>query len=521
VREKAPLAPYHGRATAPVTSARSAPMVIYQLQYLRAIAAVSVVLCHASYYVREYRDDPRMWDIFDRAGAFGVVLFFAISGYLMAQLAQSTSGLRFMVHRLIRIYPIYWLCVFVVVSGNRLFGTTVSFDPLALLLVPGGTTSYALGVEWTLPFELTFYAIIFGIIVLRLPRFLPLFGAAWVVAIEAVFALRPDLQQGQFPLLLNLPLSQYSLAFAAGLLVPFANRRRYVGPATLLVALGALAMSEAMPGLALSFGLMCLGCLLLVAVATSPRGTSAHLPNQTLVRLGDWSYALYLCHVPVITALCRTLSPSVPAMQLWFAAVGLPIMVAILVGKIDLAMYRVLKTWVDGSGDLVRGALCGVYLVSIASVGGYTYVQMVRVMIASTESVAIASQIQTAMNANRTTLAAAAESVGLRPNNMLRGFFDGADPRAPGQIYFQGWAADATGGDPALRVLIFQCGHYLGVILTQVSRPDVGAALRLGGERYGFNGGLTGPAGCESADVEGLILSRSGQYSTFSTRVRR
>jgi exopolysaccharide production protein ExoZ len=492
-------------------------MVIYQLQYLRAIAAVSVVLCHASYYVREYRNDPRMWDIFDRAGAFGVVLFFAISGYLMAQLAQSTSGLRFMVHRLIRIYPVYWLCVLGVVWGNRLFGTTVSFDPLALLLVPGGTTSYALGVEWTLPFELTFYVIIFGIIVLGLPRFLPLFGAAWVVAIEAVFALRPDLQQGQFPLLLNLPLSQYSLAFAAGLLVPFANRRRYVGPATLLVALGALAMSEAMPGLALSFGLMCLGCVLLVAVATHPRGTSAHLPNQTLVRLGDWSYALYLCHVPVIMAVCRALSNTVPPMQLWVAAIGTPVIVATIVGRIDLAIYRFLKIWVDGSGKLVSGTLCAVFFVSMAGVGGYTYYHVYRVERASVDSGEIAAKIQSTMNANQSSLAAAAEYVGLRSDNALRGFFDNAKEREPGQINIQGWAVDATGSNRPVRVLVFLCGHYLGVVLPWNSRPDVAAVLRLSGNNYGFDTALSAPVECEASDVEGLLLSNDGTYSVVAT----
>ena len=100
---------------------KRASSTIYPLQYLRAIAAFSVVLCHASYYVKDIRGDGRMWEIFDRAGYLGVVLFFAISGYLMAQLAEKATGLRFLAHRLIRIYPIYWLCVFTVLLVERIF----------------------------------------------------------------------------------------------------------------------------------------------------------------------------------------------------------------------------------------------------------------------------------------------------------------------------------------------------------------------------------------------------------------
>jgi exopolysaccharide production protein ExoZ len=91
--------------------ARAAPSkstVNYRLQYLRALAAVSVVVCHASYYLMAARGDSSLWVTFGRGGLFGVMLFFAISGYLMAQLAPGATSLRFMAHRLIRIYPPYW-----------------------------------------------------------------------------------------------------------------------------------------------------------------------------------------------------------------------------------------------------------------------------------------------------------------------------------------------------------------------------------------------------------------------------
>jgi exopolysaccharide production protein ExoZ len=47
------------------------------------------------------------------------MLLFAISGYLMGQLAPGATSLRFMAHRLIRIYPPYSLVVLVVAVVRR------------------------------------------------------------------------------------------------------------------------------------------------------------------------------------------------------------------------------------------------------------------------------------------------------------------------------------------------------------------------------------------------------------------
>jgi peptidoglycan/LPS O-acetylase OafA/YrhL len=68
---------------------------------LRANAAISVVLCH-THYLMVARGDSWLWNIFARAGLVGVMLLFAISGYLMAARA-GRDQLRFMAHKLIRI----------------------------------------------------------------------------------------------------------------------------------------------------------------------------------------------------------------------------------------------------------------------------------------------------------------------------------------------------------------------------------------------------------------------------------
>jgi exopolysaccharide production protein ExoZ len=503
-------------------SLRISQTMIYPLQYLRAIAAFSVVLCHASYYVFQARGDGRMWEIFARAGTLGVFLFFAISGYLMAYLAENATGMRFLAHRLIRIYPIYWLCIFGVVVFSYLFGNTIRPDPLALMLVPGATRSYVLGVEWTLPFELTFYLIVFAVIAIGLRRRLPALAIVWVLLIELFLIVRPSLQQGQFPMLLHLPLSQYSLPFAAGLLVPFAIRKRWIGAAAPLLAIAMLVASEAIAsiGIAWSSGFMGLGCVLLVATAVQSGLTSTAPPNQPLVALGDWSYALYLCHVPVIRALCWALPASVPSMQLWFAALGAPIFVAILLGKIDLAMYRQLKSWVDRSSATAKAVLCLVFIATILSVSAYSYVQVIRTRIASAETSPLAAKILASMDANQSKLMSAAKSAGLRQDDALVGHFDGVYDSGK-EIRVQGWAADGAMSNRSLRVLIFHCGRYLGVVLPQDSRPDVAAVLRNGSDHNGFNISVPMQAGCESNVVDGLMATDDGSFAIISGQLQR
>jgi exopolysaccharide production protein ExoZ len=494
---------------------RTTQSMIYPLQYLRAAAAFCVVLCHASYYVSQARGDSRMWEIFARAGTLGVFLFFAISGYLMAHLAENASGMRFLVHRLIRIYPIYWLCIFAVIAISYVFGNSVRPDLFALLLVPGVTRAYVLGVEWTLPFELTFYLIVFAVIITGLRKFVPALALVWFLVIELFLVIRPGLQQGQFPMLLHLPFSQYSLPFAAGLLVPFAVRRGWIGPATPLLAIAMLVATEAAAsiGLGWSSGLMALGCVLLVATAVQSGHTSKASPNLPLLALGDWSYALYLCHVPIIRALCWAIPLSISSMQLWFAALGAPIVVAVLVGKIDLAMYRKLKLWVDRSSAKTRAVLGLAFILSIISISAYSYVRVIRMQKTFAQTSAMAAKILAAMGADETKLSFAAKAAGLHQNDALVGSFDHIY-QSDKNIRVQGWAASNVSAQTTVRVMVFHCGRYLGVVFPQDSRPDVAALLKQGGnDHYGLNAEVSAQAPCESDSVDGLITSNDGGFS--------
>lgn len=499
---------------------RPRPLTIYPLQYLRAFAAFAVVLCHASYYVMQSRGDGSMWQVFARAGTFGVVLFFAISGFLMAELATNTPPLKFLAHRLIRIYPIYWLCVVVVVAISHLGPVPIYPDLLSLLLVPGGTRAYVLGVEWTLPFELTFYLIVFAIVASRLQRRLPAIAVAWVALIEVLAWKWPGLQQGQFPLLLNLPFSQFSLAFAAGLLVPKMIERGLVGPATPLFAVAMIGCNEAGGSISpiLSSSLMGFGCVLLVAAAVNAgRKGTAH-PKGYLTALGDWSYALYLIHVPLIRALCAVLPASVPIMTLWVACLSAPLAVAVLFGKIDLRMYKALKTRVDGSGHRLCLALAMTFLLMVAAVSALSYLRIYRAWALATDVSAIAAKVESSMEADLSRLPAAASAAGLRPDDAIKGYFDNVYFTAEG-MQVQGWAADSSPSHRKIRVLIFYCGRFAGAALVQDSRPDVATLLQAPTADLGFNTSLSIHTRCAAPAIKGLLIGSDGSYAIMEKSV--
>ena len=106
------------------------------LQWLRAFAALSVVLYHASVYLDRFVGDDRFLRLFDgRFGLLGVAIFFAISGYLMAEILPRTDPWSFLTHRIVRIYPIFFIVLGSLIVAR---GKLHEYDLWAMTLVPVG-----------------------------------------------------------------------------------------------------------------------------------------------------------------------------------------------------------------------------------------------------------------------------------------------------------------------------------------------------------------------------------------------
>jgi peptidoglycan/LPS O-acetylase OafA/YrhL len=165
---------------------------------LRGLAALSVVLYHYSMFW-VFGWPPRIWaNLPDTAasadlpmtwmyqfpvrqrrdwiptidwGAFGVALFFLISGFVIANSVKRYSPREFLINRLLRIYPTYavgFACVVGVLAlSGALYGRGFPYSTSQVLahMLPG--IRQALGsvyidpVIWTLETEIKFYAVVF------------------------------------------------------------------------------------------------------------------------------------------------------------------------------------------------------------------------------------------------------------------------------------------------------------------------------------------------------------------------
>ncbi len=131
--------------------------MLYSIQFARALAALFVVYFHIAHHVA----------ILPQFGAFGVDVFFVISGFIIAKVASETPQ-YFFLKRLIRIVPLYWiftLIVFLVAKINpELFKSTIpTIENLlkSLFFIPYSGVDdiikplYFIG--WSLNYEMFFY----------------------------------------------------------------------------------------------------------------------------------------------------------------------------------------------------------------------------------------------------------------------------------------------------------------------------------------------------------------------------
>ena len=186
---------------------------ILEIQILRAVAALAVVVMHIGIELRYWAKATINWT---EPGNAGVDLFFVISGFIMVFIAWDRFGSRgapvdFFVRRLIRIVPLYWLVTTGYVLANSYPASRII---TSYLFVPDFSANAApLPVVlqgWTLNYEMFFY------LVLALALFLPR-----LIAISCVSALLAAL------VLLKVPTYGNSviLEFVLGLWIGWAFQR--------------------------------------------------------------------------------------------------------------------------------------------------------------------------------------------------------------------------------------------------------------------------------------------------------
>jgi len=321
-------------------------MRLDSVQALRAVAALGVLVFHL-YEQQRLVVEASLERVAAQAemgliaglwanGYSGVDLFFVISGFIMIFITADTppgrdSVWQFVKSRVRRIYPLWWVfCLLLMAYYWIQFGSPFDqgqilggADPVAylvnsFLLIP--QESFPIyGQGWTLVHEMYFYFVFAAL--LFLPRRIRYWGlAGWAVTtagfVMAGFA-APRAQN-----YLGLIGSMHTFQFLAGAVVGMLLvHRRIVMPRTMLaigVGLTLLALSFYSDGHAhlMTYGRIFVYTLPFALVIYGLVGLEMQNGLRVpawIVRVGDWSYSLYLCHSLVLTVIVRAL----PTIRSW------------------------------------------------------------------------------------------------------------------------------------------------------------------------------------------------------------
>ncbi len=293
---------------------------VSRLDHLRFLAASMVIFYHTftdNFGLGHSTYNPFMGLV--EQGHMGVGLFMVLSGYLLTSIAygKQVKYFDFIKNRILRIYPLYLLCVIVMLCGWRLDYT---FTQALSLFFPFVNTLQDVklplfGHLWTVAVELQFY-LIFPFLV----RFLEEKGVGFALALLAVTVFFKILLWKSMGSVTNVSyitllgrIDQFMVGMLAAYLVKRFMDNRKISPAWLLASLGFAAVvisifagNEGLIGIDQSWFMALwptvealMWAFLIVAYAHANFRMPASL-DLSLARLGQLSFSMYCMHYVII-----------------------------------------------------------------------------------------------------------------------------------------------------------------------------------------------------------------------------
>jgi len=139
--------------------------MLINIQFLRFVAAMLVVLYHGSAHVRDSGiEQGAFFALAEAIGFAGVDVFFVISGFIMAFTTHSAGGLgdgwAFARRRVARIYSGYWpFFLFALLLYSWIRPEHVGSSSLLRSAILWPANELLIAVSWTLIFEMFFYVL--------------------------------------------------------------------------------------------------------------------------------------------------------------------------------------------------------------------------------------------------------------------------------------------------------------------------------------------------------------------------
>jgi exopolysaccharide production protein ExoZ len=284
------------------------------VQCLRAVAAFLVVAYHA---VEQWTTRVPGYPAGDYwpNGSAGVDIFFVISGLVMTISVRRNSGRHnaawtFSRDRIVRIVPLYWIITTLKIAAVLAAPALASRTTLEPFYVIGsyaflpvhdalGIIRPVLPVGWTLTYEMLFYILVAGALLIRAPL-----GRVCIPSLLAFAAIAFVGPPDGFA---NTIVVEFVFGVAIGNAIPWLQSLpKALGAVIGTIAFALLLVVPIIDGLArpLTWGLP--AACIVAAVVSTEMTIRQHLPRW-LLGAGNASYATYLTHgfaVPAVFVLC-------------------------------------------------------------------------------------------------------------------------------------------------------------------------------------------------------------------------
>jgi len=282
--------------------------MILSMQYMRAVAALLVVIHHARFKASIYSTNPLEW--FNVGGA-GVDLFFIISGFIMCYTVDNKkiSVRKFLIARVKRIIPLYWvltsfaLLVFMFYPDKINSSGGVTNIAASYFLFPT-TDSYLIKNGWTLSYEFLFYSLFaIGLLLTTKIRFLiPIILIVTLVSAGAFYETNNPI--------LNFMTDQFLLEFVFGIFLFYFFKKVTLNTVVGFTFITLATLGFYMANLnqlnyprVIEYGLPAL-LLFIGMLSFEPffQKNKSHPILMLFENMGNSSYSLYLLHPFVLVA---------------------------------------------------------------------------------------------------------------------------------------------------------------------------------------------------------------------------
>ena len=273
----------------------------------------------------------------------GVATFFVMSGFIMCFITKDAAD-GFLLNRLIRIAPIYWLLTLArvdILHGWDDGGAIIH----SLLFLPSDQPPL-LGVGWTLNLEIYFY-VIFAVALLISRALAPLITAVVLLTVMSINAVEPEIFLTRYysHSYISFFLGGIALFYLWGLLPARVLHRIPTAWLGIIIVTTCYAVQVATADLGHW------GSVIPIAIVGSAlfmERAGADLNWRPLVLLGNSSYAIYLTHTLVMGSI-RRIFPNVLELSrtntVWFLAMlALCVLIGLVVHlAVEKPMLRIMR----------------------------------------------------------------------------------------------------------------------------------------------------------------------------------